>query len=149
MQQLLEYLGNHPYLATFAVAMLVAVAANELRLRQTSFAAIGPQDVIRMMNQGGVVLDLRKPEEFAAGHIQGARNFSSDQLLKANETLKKYREKAVVLVCESGSLGASGARELARQGFTAAFNLRGGLAGWRAENMPLAKAGSARTGKSG
>lgn len=149
MQQLLEYLGNHPYLAMFAVAMLVAVAANELRLRKTSFAAIGPQDVIRMMNQGGIVLDLRKPEEFAAGHIQGARNFSSDQLLKANETLKKYREKAVVLVCESGSLGAAGARELARQGFTAAFNLRGGLAGWRSENMPLAKADSARSGKSG
>lgn len=147
MQQFWQYAGNHPYLVIFGVAMLIAVLVNELRLRQSQFAAVGPQDVIRLMNQGAVVLDLRKPEEFAAGHIQGARNFSSEQLLRATETLKKYQEKAVVLVCETGSLGASGARELLRQGFTSAFNLRGGLASWRTENMPLAKGAPGKDGK--
>jgi rhodanese-related sulfurtransferase len=148
MQKLLEYAGNHVYLVSFAVLMALAVLINELRLRKTQFAAVGPQDVIRLMNQGAVVLDLRKPEEFAAGHIQGARHLSSDQILKANETLKKYKEKAVIVYCDSGSLGASAARELGRQGFTSALNLRGGLAGWRAENMPLAKGAAGKNGKS-
>jgi rhodanese-related sulfurtransferase len=139
MQQLMEYAGHHPYLITFAVAMLLAVLVNELRTRQTQFAAIGPQDVIRLMNQGAVVLDLRANEDFAAGHIQGARQFSAEQILQANETLKKYKQKAVIMVCETGSLGASAARELGRQGFATAVNLRGGLAAWRADNMPLAK----------
>ena len=147
MQHFMEYAGNHPYLITFAVAMALAVVVNELRMRQTQFAAVGPQDVIRLMNQGAVVLDLRKPEEFAAGHIQGARHFSSEQVLKAAETLKKYKQKAVVVVCESGSLGASAARELGRQGFASAVTLRGGLAAWRADNMPLAKGAAGKDGK--
>jgi rhodanese-related sulfurtransferase len=148
MQQLMQYATNHPFLVAMAVAMVLAVLANEIRMRQTQFAAVGPQDVVRLMNQGAVVLDLRKPDEFAAGHIQGARNFSSDQILKAEETLKKYKQKAVVLVCDSGSLGSSAARELGRQGFATAVNLRGGLAAWRAENMPLAKGPAGKDGKS-
>jgi rhodanese-related sulfurtransferase len=147
MQHLMEYAANHPYLVAFAVAMALAVVVNEIRTSKTQFAAVGPQGVIRLMNQGSVVLDLRKPEEFAAGHIQGARHFSSDQILKASETLKKYKQKALVLVCETGSLGGSAARELGRQGFTTAVNLRGGLAAWRADNMPLAKGAPGKDGK--
>jgi rhodanese-related sulfurtransferase len=41
--------------------------------------------------------------------------------------------------CDSGSLGAAAARQLIAQGFTKAFNLRGGLSQWRAENLPLAR----------
>jgi rhodanese-related sulfurtransferase len=41
---------------------------------------------------------------------------------------------------ESGSLGISAARQLASQGFTKAVNLRGGIAAWRTENLPLQKA---------
>jgi rhodanese-related sulfurtransferase len=148
MPQLMEYASNHLYLVIFAAAMAVAVLVNELRLRQTQFAAVSPQDLVRLMNQGGVVLDLRQPDQFAAGHIQGARHFSSEQILKASETLKKYREKAVVLVCDTGSLGASAARELGRQGFTSAFTLRGGLSAWRADNMPLVKGAPGKDGKS-
>ena len=40
---------------------------------------------------------------------------------------------------ETGSLGAAAARQLAAQGFTRAFNLRGGLAAWRSENLPITK----------
>ena len=47
-------------------------------------------------HQGALVLDLRPTEEFAAGHITGARQLLRDQIDKAGETLKKYREKPVV-----------------------------------------------------
>jgi len=53
--------------------------------------------------------------------------------------LKKYKEKVVVVYDDSGSLGASAARQLATQGFTKAFNLRGGLVSWRTENLPLTR----------
>jgi len=86
------------------------------------------------------VLDLRPAEAFAAGHLAGARNLPPDQILNAGDTLKKYKEKPVVVYDESGSLGTSAARQLAAQGFTKAVNLRGGLAAWRTENLPLQKA---------
>jgi rhodanese-related sulfurtransferase len=137
--QFLEYAGNHPYLLSFAVLMLLAVIVNEVRTRHAAFAAVIPQDLIRMMNQGAAVFDLRRSEEFALGHIQGARAFDVSQILKANESLKKYKEKPLIVYCETGSIGGSAARELTRQGFTKAYNLRGGLAAWRAESLPLAK----------
>jgi rhodanese-related sulfurtransferase len=101
---------------------------------------VSPQDVIRLMNQGAMLIDLRAPEAFATGHVAGARQMTGEQILKASDTLKKQKEKVVVVYDDTGSLGASAARQLAAQGFTKAFNLRGGLAAWRAENLPLSKA---------
>jgi len=139
MERIVQYIGNHPMLAGAAVLVAVLAVVFELRARAASFAAVGPQDAIRLMNQNAVVLDLRPAADFAAGHLTGARNLPPDQILKANEVLKKYKEKPLVVYCDSGSLGGSAARQLAEQGFTKAVNLRGGLAAWRAENLPVTK----------
>jgi rhodanese-related sulfurtransferase len=64
---------------------------------------------------------------------------SGEQILQATDTLKKYKEKVVVVYDDTGSLGASAVRQLAAQGFTKAVNLRGGLAAWRTENLPLTR----------
>jgi len=45
-----------------------------------------------------------------------------------------------VVYDDTGSLGSAAARQLAAQGFTRAFTLRGGLAAWRADNLPLSRA---------
>jgi rhodanese-related sulfurtransferase len=140
MDRLLEYIGNHPYLAGFFVLAAVIVIAYELRARQSDFAAVSPQDAIRLMNQNALLLDIRAADAFAAGHLAGARNIPSHEILTAGETLKKYKDKPVVVYDETGSLGASAARQLAAQGFTKAVNLRGGVAAWRTENLPLTKA---------
>jgi rhodanese-related sulfurtransferase len=121
------------------VLAAIMLGVYEWNARKQSFMAMSPQDVIRLMNQNALVLDLRPAEAFAAGHLTGARNFAPDQILKAGETLKKYKEKPVVVYDESGSLGTSAARQLAAQGFTKAVNLRGGLTAWRTENLPVAK----------
>lgn len=139
MDRLLEFATNHPWHASAAVLMTLVVIGYELRARASAFAAIAPQEAIRLMNQGALLLDIRPPDAYAAGHIGGARHMASDQILKANETLKKYKEKTIVVYDETGSLGASAARQLAAQGFKKAFNLRGGLAAWRSENLPLSK----------
>jgi rhodanese-related sulfurtransferase len=140
MDRLLEYISHHPYLSGLLVLAAIVVGIYEFNARKQSFAAISPQDAIRLMNQNALVLDLRPAEAFAAGHLAGARNLPPDQILNAGDTLKKYKEKPVVVYDESGSLGTSAARQLAAQGFTKAVNLRGGLAAWRTENLPLQKA---------
>lgn len=122
-----------------AALAAVLVIVFEVRARRDAFAGVSPQDLIRLQNQGALVIDLRKPDEFAAGHIGGARRMDSAEMLTAGDTLKKFKEKSVIVYCESGSVGASAARVLAGQGFKQAFNLRGGLAGWRGENLPLAQ----------
>jgi rhodanese-related sulfurtransferase len=140
MDRVLEYLSHHPWLGT-ATAMVVAlIVVYEMRARSESLASVTPQELIRLMNQGALLLDLRPPEQYQAGHLAGARQMSGEQILKAADTLKKHKEKAVVVYDDSGSLSAAAVRQLTAQGFSHAFTLRGGLAAWRANNLPLSRA---------
>jgi rhodanese-related sulfurtransferase len=139
MDRLLEYFNHHPWLAALAVAAAAAVLAYELRLRAQSYAALPPQEVIRLMNQGATVLDLREQQAFQEGHISGARHFDATHIATAADALKKYKEKPLIVYCDRGTTAAATVRSLTQQGFTKVFNLRGGLSAWRAENLPLAR----------
>ena len=140
MDRLIEYVSNHPLLVASAVFAAVVVITYESRIRATAFASVSTQDLIRLMNQGALVLDIRKPDEFAQAHVNGAKHLPSDQILTAGDNFKRFKDKPVVVYCDSGSLAAAAVRQLNAQGFTKAFTLRGGLAAWRAENLPVAKA---------
>lgn len=137
MDRLLEYMQRHPFLTSLALAMALAVLAFELRMRRFSYAAVQSQEAIQLMNQGAPVYDLRTADEFAVGHINGARNLAPAAHDKAAEQLKKFRDKLLVLVCEDGSLSSALTRSLHAAGFTKVFNLRGGLKSWRADGLPL------------
>src|SRR5579862_3635402 len=139
MDRVITYYGHHPYLATFALVAAMAALLYEVYLRTQNVAAIAPQEAIRLMNQGATVLDLRAPEAFAAGHINGARHMDSGQILNGAETLKRYKEKPLIIFSDSSNLAAAAVRTLTRQGFTKVFNLRGGEAAWRSQNLPLAR----------
>jgi rhodanese-related sulfurtransferase len=127
-------------MAAAVVLALAVVLTYESRVRATTVGAVSTQDLIRLMNQGALVLDIRKPEEFALGHVNGAKHLASDQILTAGDSFKRFKEKPVVVYCDSGSLSAAAVRQLNAQGFTRAFTLRGGFAAWRADNLPVAKA---------
>jgi rhodanese-related sulfurtransferase len=139
MERLIEYTNHHPWLTGALVLIAIVVIIYEMRARSETMASVSPQDMVRLMNQGALLIDLRPPEQYTAGHVGGARQMTGEQILKASETLKKYKDKAVVVYDDTGSLGASAVRQLAAQGFTKAFNLRGGLAAWRTENLPLTR----------
>lgn len=149
MEQLPEYIANHPWLFSLTVLAMVLVLVFEIKSRRDAVGAISPQDLIRLQNQGALLIDLRQPAAFADGHISGARRMDSSEILVAKDALKKYKEKPVVVYCESGSTGAAAVRVLLGQGFTRAFNLRGGLALWRTENLPLVQGEDKSGGKSG
>jgi rhodanese-related sulfurtransferase len=139
MERLIEYTNHHPWLTGALVLIAIVVIVYEMRARSETMASVSPQDTVRLMNQGALLIDLRPPEQYTTGHVGGARQMTGDQILKAGETLKKYKDKTVVVYDDTGSLGASAVRQLAAQGFTKAFNLRGGLAAWRTENLPLTR----------
>jgi rhodanese-related sulfurtransferase len=140
MDRILEFISHHSWLATATAVMAALVAVYEMRARSESQVSVTPQQLIRLMNQGALVLDLRPAEQFQSGHLAGARQMSGEQILAAADTLKRHKERPVVVYDDSGSASASAARQLAAQGFTQAFTLRGGLAAWRADNLPLSRA---------
>ena len=140
MDRLLEYISHHPWYAGGVAVAALLVIVYELRTRNENQSAVSPQDLVRLMNQGAFVIDLRTGDAFATGHVAGAKQMSGEQILKAGDTLKKQKEKVLVVYDDTGSLGAAAVRQLTAQGFTKAFNLRGGISAWRAENLPLSKA---------
>ena len=139
MERLLEYLQKHPILAGLAVVLAVAVMVFELRSRRTAYAALRPQEAIQLMNQGAQLYDLRDATAFAAGHINGAKHLDPRQQANAADQLKRFKERLLLLYCEDGGRSNQLTRQLHDSGFTKVFNLRGGLATWRAEGLPLAR----------
>ena len=140
MDRVLDFASHHPWLATATVVLAALVAVYEMRMRSEGLRSVSPQELIRLMNQGALVLDLRPAEQYQAGHLNGARQMSGEQILSAGDTLKKHKEKTVVVYDDSGSLGAAAVRQLSAQGFSRVFTLRGGLSAWRADNLPLSRA---------
>lgn len=144
MQQFLQFAANHPFYVGAAVAMAIAVAIHEFRARTADFGAISPTETVRLMNAGAVVIDIRKREDFEAGHLSGSRHVPGDTIADGAKALERFKDKVVIAVCETGMTGGAAARHLGRLGFTKAYNLRGGIAAWKAENLPVVKDGGGR-----
>ena len=121
MDRVIEFLSHHPWLGTATVVAVAMVLVYEMRTRSESRLSVSPQELIRLMNQGALLLDLRPAEQYQAGHLTGARQMNGEQILKAADTLKKHKEKAVVVYDDSGSLGAAAVRQLAAPGLHAGF----------------------------
>lgn len=139
MDRLLDYSINHPLLAGAAVLMALLVLVYELRRQGAGTATVAPHEAIRMMNGGALLVDLRSANQFKDGHIEGARNVPGDQLAADAKALERLAGKALVLYCDSGATTAAALRTLARAGAKEVFSLRGGLAAWKQENLPVVK----------
>ena len=139
MDPLLQHFSAHPFLASAAGVLLLAVVAYELRQRAHSAASVSPTEAVRMMNDGAVLVDVRSVNQFKDGHIAGARNVPGDQVADGAKSLEKFRDKTIITCCESGITSGSAARKLTELGFKQVFNLRGGLAAWRQDNLPVTK----------
>jgi rhodanese-related sulfurtransferase len=139
MDRLLDYSINHPLLAGGLLLMTFIVTGYELRLRGAMSSAVGPGEAIRLVNSGAVLVDLRSANQFKDGHITGAKNLPGDQIAADPKTLEKLAAKTVVLYCDDGATTAAAQRTLTRAGVKDVFSLRGGLAAWKQENLPVVK----------
>ena len=86
-----------------------------------------------------VILDVRKADEFAEGHIKGAiliDQFQSDFVEQAKAKLPK--DKTIAIYCRSGRRSANAAGKLADVGYKC-VNLKGGILAWKEANMPVTK----------
>ncbi len=138
MERVLQYISNHPLLSGATVLVAIIAIAFELRLRGRTVSALAPAQAVRLINDGAVVIDLRATEVFATGHIIGARNIPAAQFAATVASLSKFRDKPIVLCGDAGS-GAIALKQLQVEGFSKAAELRGGVEGWKQDNLPLVK----------
>jgi glyoxylase-like metal-dependent hydrolase (beta-lactamase superfamily II) len=83
------------------------------------------------------VLDVRRPAEFAAGHVPGAASIPLDRLQRHAGEIDRSRPTAVV--CASGYRSSAATSLLARAGFTDLYNVVGGTSAWVAAGHAVEK----------
>jgi len=84
-----------------------------------------------------VILDVRTPEEYAAGHVPGAINVSHDQVAARLPELSAYKSKDVVVYCRTGRRTRLALDVLKANGFERLWHLEGDMLAWQSQNRPL------------
>jgi rhodanese-related sulfurtransferase len=136
--EFVDFLRNNLLLAGVAVASGGMLIWPLLR-RTTGGPWVSTTQATHLMNrEDALVVDVREPGEFGAGHILGARNVP---LVKMDGTgeLAKRKDKPVIVYCDGGDRAAKAAAALRKLGFTRVVNLNGGLPAWQQAGLPLEK----------
>ncbi|WP_101049361.1 rhodanese-like domain-containing protein [Macromonas nakdongensis] len=101
---------------------------------------VSPTEVVQLMNrEKAVVVDVCSPEEYAAGHVTGAKSLPLDELEAKLAGVVKNKALPVVLVCASGVRSRRAVAVAKKLGYDRAYSLTGGMGAWRAANLPVQK----------
>ncbi len=88
---------------------------------------LAPREFVQGRSQAAPVLDVRTAGEFAARHLEGARNLDilEDGFMARLEELGLDLDQPVYLYCRSGNRSGHAARLLRKNGYARAFNVGG------------------------
>jgi rhodanese-related sulfurtransferase len=101
---------------------------------------VGALEAVQMINRRDAVLvDLREPAEFGAGHAPHARNVPHSQLDTRIGELEKAKAKPIVLVCQTGGKSHAAISRFKKAGFSEVVVLAGGMGAWQQASLPVEK----------
>lgn len=112
-------------LILFAATVLAGCAGAPSR--STSHLRVDGRQARTLVAEGAFLLDVRTPEEFADGHIEGAVNVPVQSLRERLDEVP--RDRPIVVYCQSGRRSAAAAAILEQAGYEAIHDL-GGIGNW-------------------
>lgn len=86
-----------------------------------------------------ILLDVRTPAEFKAGHLEGAIKLDFYDPEFREKLAELDRDFVYLVYCRSGNRSASALRIMEELGFNEAYNLLGGIIAWEAEGLEIFK----------
>ncbi|MFQ5473438.1 MAG: rhodanese-like domain-containing protein [Dehalococcoidia bacterium] len=101
------------------------------------FSRIDVNEAKEMLGDGAVIIDVREPHEYEAGHVPGATLIPVNSVYARRDELPKDRD--VIFVCAVGQRSALACEMAAAAGLTRLFNLEGGTDGWVAAGEEVDK----------
>ncbi|OUM01329.1 rhodanese-like domain-containing protein [Variovorax sp. JS1663] len=110
-------------------------------VRGANTGSLTAQGAVQLINrERAVVVDVREPEEFATGHMTGAKNLPLNQLEEKLATTVKNKTVPLLLVCASGARAQRAVAIAKKLGYEKAQAVAGGLKSWKEANLPVEKA---------
>ena len=102
---------------------------------------VGAVEASELVARSAVVLDIRTPEEFMGGHVEGALNIDFYGADFADRIGDLDRDVVYLVYCRSGNRSGQAMQLFRDLGFTAIHELQGGILAWTQAGLPLVGGG--------
>jgi rhodanese-related sulfurtransferase len=136
-----EFVKQNAILVGLAIGSGFALLWPLLNRGTNGVPNISATEAVLLMNRSKpLILDVRDAAEFAAGHIQGAKNIPVAELANRLKEIEKFKDKTVLVHCQKGMRAKAACSILRAQQFSQLHNLQGGLDTWIEAKLPLNKA---------
>lgn len=121
---------------SFTIHLLILTACVFSPKKQTQMIELLPQAWVELQQEtsGSVILDVRTADEYESGYIKGALNMDihggADFVASIQSLVKS---KSYFLYCRSGVRSRQACQLMSQMGFSALYNLEGGVLAWEGE----------------
>ena len=136
----MSFIQQNIWLVLIALASGSALVWPLISRKISGAAEVGPMEAVQLINRkDAVMVDLREPGEFGGGHAPNARNIPQSQLDKRMGDLQKFKDRPVILVCQTGGRSHAVTAQLKKAGLGQVMVLSGGMGAWQQANLPVEK----------
>ncbi len=140
MERVIEFIGNHWMLFIAYVVVLYLVIQELLDNVFKRFQSITPVAAVMHMNETETaILDVSQATDHKKEHIENAMNIPLAKLEANLGQLEPFKEKSLLVFCQTGAQSAQACKKLHKLGFHQVINLIGGLKAWDEQNLPTSK----------
>lgn len=138
MEKIPEFIGNHMFLVTLLIAILMLLLWNLFGSAMSGIQQISAAEATRMMNhEKAVVLDIRSADDYAKGHILNALSLPESEIQSRKKELDKLKKQKNIVCSANDAISQRIVRILKAEGFEQVVSLKGGVAAWQSANLPL------------
>ncbi|OUS33696.1 sulfurtransferase ['Osedax' symbiont bacterium Rs2_46_30_T18] len=137
MEQLIEFITNNYLLV---IAFLLALGMLLWTESRKAGASVSSTEAVQLMNkEDAILLDIRSKKEWETGSITNSTHIPLVDLDKRLTELEKYKSRNLIVVCNMGQSSGTACKKLMAAGFEKVVRLKGGIAEWKAQNLPIVK----------
>lgn len=137
---LYEFVAENTLLVGLAVGSGIALVWPTLSRGTNGATDLSAAEAVLLLNRAKpLILDVRNADEFASGHIQGAKNIPLADLAGRIKEIEKFKSKPVLVHCQRGGRAKSAIKILKAQEFNQLNHLQGDLDAWIDAKLPLVK----------
>ena len=105
-------------------------------MKNNTYRQISVNEAVYMMEQESdyIILDVRRPDEFAAGHIPGAINVANESIGTVDIPQLPDKDQLIMVYCRSGRRSKEASEKLVKLGYTNIVEF-GGILDWTGETV--------------
>ena len=121
-------------LLPFVLSLMLLSSCGNAGSSSSSYRQISMDEAIKMMRdeKDYIILDVRRPDEFAEGHIPGAINVPNEEIGTAEIAELPDKSQLILVYCRSGRRSKEASEKLVKLGYTNIVEF-GGFLDWKGE----------------